>query len=162
MRTSTQFHRIVGIKLNHTNIFAIFFAKQSRRPHLLRLRNRNVAMLFQCDTLADFFIHPQFYLRDFFVGHLTKMRKIETQSRVIHQTTLLGHVRTQSLLQRAVHQVSSTVIATNAISAIYIHLGRKCLIHVFWQLLANQYMQFVLFLGIYNPDNFAILTNQLT
>ena len=162
MRSATQFHRIIRIKLNHTNIFAIFFTKQSRRPHLLRLRNRHVTMLFQCDALADFFIHTNFNLCDFLIRHLAKMRKIKTQSRIIHQTTLLGHVRSQCLLQSTVHQMRCAVIATNAVSATCIHLSRENLIHIFWQILTYQNMQFVLFLGIQNPHNLTVFPNQLT
>ena len=74
----------------------------------------------------------------------------------------MGHVRSQCLLQSTVHQMRCAVIATNAVSATCIHLSRKHLIHIFWQILTYQNMQFVLFLGIQNPHNLTVYPNQLT
>ena len=62
-------------------------------------------------------------LLEFLIGHLGKVRKVETQPRGLDQRSGLLHVRAQHLAERGVEQVRSGVVAADGIAALAIDDG---------------------------------------
>ena len=79
-------------KAHHTNLIAVFLAKQGNGTQLLGFFHRHVAMFVAWQVLTNHVIDHTFHLTNLLVSNLLKVREVETQCVRTYKRTFLLHM----------------------------------------------------------------------
>ena len=137
---------------HHANLVTIFLTEERHGTELLGFLDRRVAMLVEREVLADHLVDDVLHLTELLSRHFLEIVEVEAQDLVVDIRTALLCLLTEHLLQCIVEEVRSCMVASRALTLLYIHLSVEVSSDVLRQFLDDMNALVVLALGVDDLD----------